>query len=266
MSISELELMSTMICGPDVFQKINQRESRLNRLPCNEGRHCDKECRKIAEQLGFVFGKNIDDLWVEVKAPPGWDLQYTDHAMWSNIVDDKGRVRAQQFYKAAFYDRDAFYSWRTRYHVDIDRPENWFELTHPTQPDPIYETKRRKVRITKEEYVKNWRANRYYDTFNDSLYQDFWEDDFDFGCRMMDVQVLAKKQPKPVASQSYWASAGIRDRSTGQYIRISDMFEVLPRDHPDYRCGHGREDAARQIAAQVLDQILPKCLDPAAYW
>jgi hypothetical protein len=29
--------------------------------------------------------------------------------MWSSIVDDKGKEMVSIFYKAAFYDRDAFY-------------------------------------------------------------------------------------------------------------------------------------------------------------
>lgn len=49
-----------------------------------------------------------DDLFCNVELPPGWQKRATDHSMWSELVDDKGRKRASIFYKAAFYDRDAF--------------------------------------------------------------------------------------------------------------------------------------------------------------
>lgn len=62
------------------------------------------------ERLGPVPG---DDLFVNVELPKGWRKQPTDHAMWSNLLDDKGRTRATIFYKAAFYDRDA--------HINVER-------------------------------------------------------------------------------------------------------------------------------------------------
>ena len=40
--------------------------------------------------------------------PNGWKKQATDHSMWSELIDDKGKVRATIFYKAAFYDQRAF--------------------------------------------------------------------------------------------------------------------------------------------------------------
>ena len=53
---------------------------------------------------------STDSLFTDVELPKGWKKQATDHAMWNDLVDDKGRVRAKFFYKAAFYDRDAFMS------------------------------------------------------------------------------------------------------------------------------------------------------------
>jgi len=71
-------------------------------------RKCPKQ---ELEKLGFVFGETIDGvsgLFVQVKMPKGWKKQATDHSMWSELVDETGKVRASIFYKAAFYDRDAF--------------------------------------------------------------------------------------------------------------------------------------------------------------
>lgn len=64
--------------------------------------------RKDFEAMGIKFGKNVDDLFVEVELPLGWKVEPTDHSMWNMLVDDTGKKRAEIFYKAAFYDRDAF--------------------------------------------------------------------------------------------------------------------------------------------------------------
>jgi hypothetical protein len=63
------------------------------------------------EALGFKFGavdNNSDKLFVEVEFPPGWYKRPTDHSLWTDVIDDKGRKRASIFYKAAFHDCDAF--------------------------------------------------------------------------------------------------------------------------------------------------------------
>jgi hypothetical protein len=66
--------------------------------------------RGILERAGVVFGDPLPDdpLFCRATLPPGWNKRATDHPMWSELVDETGRVRAMIFYKAAFYDRDAF--------------------------------------------------------------------------------------------------------------------------------------------------------------
>lgn len=61
-----------------------------------------------------------DDLFIGVKLPAGWKKQATDHSMWNNLVDDKGRIRATFFYKAAFYDRNAFINFTTCFHIHTE--------------------------------------------------------------------------------------------------------------------------------------------------
>jgi len=48
-----------------------------------------------------------DKVFQYATLPAGWRKQPTDHSMWSDLLDDKGRKRASIFYKAAFYDRSA---------------------------------------------------------------------------------------------------------------------------------------------------------------
>jgi hypothetical protein len=63
------------------------------------------------EALGLKIDKTgHDPLFCRVELPAGWKKVATDHAMWSHLVDDHGRVRGKIFYKAAFYDRSAFLS------------------------------------------------------------------------------------------------------------------------------------------------------------
>lgn len=70
-----------------------------------------------------------DSLFYDIELPKDWSIQHTDHAMWSNLVDDKQRIRANIFYKAAFYDRQAFISHKafvniTREFVQDNAPYN----------------------------------------------------------------------------------------------------------------------------------------------
>ena len=62
------------------------------------------------EEAGVKFGPPLksDPLFCNVVLPAGWKKRATDHEMWTELVDDEGRVRAMIFFKAAFYDRDAF--------------------------------------------------------------------------------------------------------------------------------------------------------------
>lgn len=78
--------------------------------------------REKLEQMGITFGDEVDDLFVTVQLPNGWKKQATDHSMWSDLLDEKGRKRAAIFYKAAFYDRSAHISLCQRYSVSKYEP------------------------------------------------------------------------------------------------------------------------------------------------
>lgn len=57
--------------------------------------------------LGVIKGERVDDLFTSATLSEGWKKEATDHSMWSKLVDADGKVIAQIFYKAAFYDRSA---------------------------------------------------------------------------------------------------------------------------------------------------------------
>lgn len=82
------------------------------------------------EKIGIKVINVHDDLFLDVELPEGWEIKATDHSMWNEVRDEKGRVRMTFFYKAAFYDRDAFANLQTRFHLDV---------THVADPNSDYE-------------------------------------------------------------------------------------------------------------------------------
>lgn len=75
--------------------------------------------REMLEAIGIKFGADVDDLFVTAQLPDGWKKRATDHSMWSDLFDEKGRKRAAIFYKAAFYDRKAHISLCRRYNISV---------------------------------------------------------------------------------------------------------------------------------------------------
>lgn len=82
------------------------------------------------EKMGIEIIGEADDLFWNVKLPEGWEVKATDHSMWNEVRDNKGRKRMTFFYKAAFYDRSAFSNLQTRFQLDV---------SHTADPDSDYE-------------------------------------------------------------------------------------------------------------------------------
>lgn len=78
----------------------------------------DGATREQLTAIGFVFGDDVDELFVNCQLPAGWVKKATDHSMHSDLLDDKGRRRAGIFYKAAFYDRKADMRMERRFNID----------------------------------------------------------------------------------------------------------------------------------------------------
>lgn len=77
----------------------------------------------FSEKIARIFKEQVkkidnDPIFVSVILPSGWKIEPTDHSMWSNLKDGGGRIRASVFYKAAFYDRDAFSNLICRYEAN----------------------------------------------------------------------------------------------------------------------------------------------------
>lgn len=123
-----------LLCGliADGAGHIERMEAHGQRELCASSqlpRERSEETTKALTAWGVVFhGNGEDDLFERVTLPSGWSKQSTDHAMWSNLVDDKGRKRAAIFYKAAFYDRSAHMGVEWRYACGTDYTDGKFPI------------------------------------------------------------------------------------------------------------------------------------------
>lgn len=119
-------------------------------------RECDKE--KL-ESLGFVFGEDADDLFINVQFPEGWSKKSTDHSMHNDLLDTEGRVRGNIFYKAAFYDRRAHMHLKCRYiamlNYDLPNGEVQAVVNDQATDESPFSTERVVLERNSDEY---WRA------------------------------------------------------------------------------------------------------------
>ena len=93
-------------------------DSETQQLPRKSNSYSNVSAIETYKELGIEVLETSkgDDLFIDVVLPKGWRIESTDHSMWNRLVDDKGRERASIFYKAAFYDRDAFVNFQKRYY------------------------------------------------------------------------------------------------------------------------------------------------------
>lgn len=94
-----------------------------DRLPASINSPRGMHYTQVSTELGIVFGKIVDEIFIEATLPEGWKIEPTDHSMWSHLLDAQGRKRASIFYKAAFYDRNAHISYECRYYFTYAEKE-----------------------------------------------------------------------------------------------------------------------------------------------
>lgn len=116
--LTRLHALTLGLSGGNPSDAILAQESRGQTRLVNS---CDlpSECSDdaVLESWGIQLGQPYreDPLFRPAKLPPGWSKQTTSHSLWSTLIDDRGRIRVRIFYKAAFYDRRANMTVRTRY-------------------------------------------------------------------------------------------------------------------------------------------------------
>lgn len=110
--LSSTEKLATALPGGVVEQEaLGQRELvESTQLPVQGLLGRD---RPRWEALGVKIldqGAGEDPLFCRVELPAGWRKVPTDHPLWTDLVDEGGKVVASICYKAAFYDRHAHVS------------------------------------------------------------------------------------------------------------------------------------------------------------
>ena len=142
------------------------------------------------EALGFVFGPQVegDPLFCHATFPEGWSVQTTEHDMYNDLVDAKGRVRGNYFYKAAFYDRKAelrglVRRYEIRQDWDVKRPafrfyvidnatnETLFHCSGVEQPELSYSAREAAEELVRDQ-AKDWLEANSPDYMNPLAYWD----------------------------------------------------------------------------------------------
>lgn len=96
----------------DVLMKGVKRSMSFDTQFEIENRNNIAYTRRKYEELGITIIDDHDDLFYNVELPIGWKVEATDHIMWNKLINDKNEEVAKFFYKAAFYDRDAFINFK----------------------------------------------------------------------------------------------------------------------------------------------------------
>lgn len=123
--IQQIELLLTIMSGMDTNTAINDIEfqGRNNilsktQLPIYASKINDKSfwkkedskelVKKKYKEIGIEIINEENDLFYNVKLPENIKLKSTESNYWTNLIDNNGKELGSIFYKAVFYDRDAF--------------------------------------------------------------------------------------------------------------------------------------------------------------
>ncbi len=177
----EIFLVEAMMTGAS--NSIERQESRgQQQLVCGDVIPTDRRIDdSVLIELGFTLGEVVQDdpIFQRAGLPDGWSKKATDHAMWSHIIDERGRKRFGVFYKAAFYDRSAHMSMSNRYYVgrDYDAPDGVLRihavdcevvLNHTVVPSPpVDEQFRAEDEMVAE--MKEWMNQNYWSGWDDTV-------------------------------------------------------------------------------------------------
>jgi hypothetical protein len=121
----ERKLLTSLPGGIEAQEAQGQKELvSSSQLPVKVNYPHGSEIKEICEKLNIEIMEDLDsddDLFMSVILPKGWIKRGTNHSMWSELLDDKGNVRATIFYKAAFYDREAFINFNRKISHFVNR-------------------------------------------------------------------------------------------------------------------------------------------------
>jgi hypothetical protein len=249
----------------EVQEKRGQQELvRSSQLPAKGNPYGKVSAVEAYERLGInVIGPSKGDpIFLDVVLPEGWKKESTDHSMYTKLIDDRGRQRMTFFYKAAFYDREAFISTIER-RFDFRVFENLSE-----EERGHYES--RMVKVLIEDDGADYRV---------------WADDPVVEEMMIDGSIYKRpikryrmeKQKEWIAKYKDWHE---EKNNTPMYFEIYDCGKLIFRSQPTFfkntyhekfhMYWHKKYDTfknrLRKEAIQYLDQHYPSWNDTVAYW
>lgn len=73
-------------------------------------------------RFGLTFGADVDDLFVACVLPQGWTKRAGAWDTHNDLFDAQDRHRAFLYFKAVFYDRQAYMSLHQRFNVHLYGP------------------------------------------------------------------------------------------------------------------------------------------------
>lgn len=123
--MQKMELLLTAMSGRETNTAINniEKQGRDNilsktQLPIyaskiNDKRFWEREDSKELvkekyKEIGIEIINKENDLFYNVKLPENIKLKPTESNYWTNLIDNNDKKLGSIFYKAVFYDRDAF--------------------------------------------------------------------------------------------------------------------------------------------------------------
>ncbi len=258
------------------YENRGQRELENSKeLPTKIGGHGGPDHVEVYAKMGIqvLREKSGDAMFCEAVLPQGWKVERTDHYMWSHLLDDKGCKRAQIFYKADPWDRDAFLSLNRRFNIDfhqylpedkkyikktimVEEPvpgqlcgdsDRWYDVRHP---DGYYrEYRKRSIRMVPKEVTENRYANIYEETKVTPYWTEVKDHD---GKVLFTTKKKYFKTPYPVIHK-------VNKRDTWTEGEQAAHYEWW-KQHEEF------EELQRSIGRLWLDQHYPNWQDFHAYW
>lgn len=187
----KIDMLMMLAIGPEAAVPLIERRGQTEltqstKLP-NKG---SNDPESLESPIKWGPRPTGDALFRDATLPEGWTKKGSDHPMWSYVRDEKGRTRAEVFYKADFWDRDAFIRFSRRFYASSrynddgsityfvmdkgqgDKEEAIYAET-PKLPDRETDVVARyKAEDEARKRAADWLAERYPDHQNPNAYWD----------------------------------------------------------------------------------------------
>lgn len=160
----------------------------------------------LYERIGIKVMEGIDPLFIKAQLPNGWKIVPTEHSMWSKLVDNLGRERASIFYKAAFYDRSVYISFRTRFKIEF---VNYSEETMQSFSDTYERINRTPIFgkvLDGDKVIFETTHDAFSEKYDNRIHSRWWDKHEKFGKAKMEqcVRYLNARYPGWKNIYAYW--------------------------------------------------------------